>query len=149
MSNLTWDQGEDLEIKMIYKEGASEETLVTIDLSSNYSLRMDILVPATKERIYTFNSADIPDVDPITGGAQPDTIHEATLTSGAGGTPNINIVVPRTLTLPGGVIYDKLTANPPVTLFNSDVFLRNTSSNRQSKIWSGTITVVESYTLWL
>lgn len=145
---FTWDQGADLNVKLIYKEGATVETAAVVDLSANYSVRMDIVVPATKERIYTFNSASLADVDPITAGAQPDSVIEGVLSSGAGGTPNISIAVPRSLTLPGGAVYEKFTANPPVTLFNYDIFLRNTSTDKQVKVLQGTITVGESYTLW-
>lgn len=130
-----------------YREGATAETAVVKDLSSGYSLRMDIVVPATKERIYTFNTEALADVDP---GAPtvPDSVVDATLTSGAGGTANITIVVPRSLTLPGGAVYTKYTANPPVALFNYDAFLRHTASNRQVKVIKGTITIGDSFTLW-
>lgn len=144
---VTWQQGADLVMPFIYQEGADEESLVTIDLSSGYAVRMDIVTTAG-ERIYTFNSADITDVDPITAGAQADAVKEATLTSGAGGTPNINIVVPRALTLPGGVVYAELDTSGNGT-FNFDVFLRNTGSDTQAKIAKGSITVEGSHTLWL
>lgn len=146
---FVWDQGADLLVQMIYKEGATAETAVAVDLSSNYAVRMDIVVPSTKERIYTFNSEELADVDPLTTGAQPDSVVEGVLSSGASGTPNISITVPRSLTLPGGSVYEKFTGTPPVGVYNYDVFLRNTSSDKQSKILQGTITINESYTLWL
>lgn len=149
IQNYTWDQGADLEVDLIYKEGATVETAVAIDLSTGYSVRMDIVVPATKERIYTFNSAAIADVDPIAVGAQPDSVIEGTLSSGAGSTPNVSIVVPRALTLPTtGPVYLKMTAVPAVIVFNYDIFLRNTGTDKQAKILKGTITIEESYTLW-
>ena len=132
---------------MIYKEGATAETAAAIDLSTNYELRMDIVVPSTKERVYTFNTEELADVDPGAG-TVPDTTVEGTLTSGADGSPNITIQVPRSLTLPGGAIHTKMIGTPAVSLFNYDVFLRNTSSDRQVKILKGTITAEESYTLW-
>jgi hypothetical protein len=146
---FVWDQGADLLVQMIYKEGATAETAVAVDLSSNYAVRMDIVVPSTKERIYTFNSEELADVDPLTTGAQPDSVVEGVLSSGASGTPNISITVPRSLTLPGGSVYEKFTGAPSVGVYNYDVFLRNTSSDKQSKILQGTITINESYTLWL
>lgn len=152
VQNFTWDQGADLDIKLIYKEGATAETAAAVDLSANYSVRMDIVVPATKERVYTFNSATIADVDPITAGNQADSVIENVLSSGAGGTPNITIRVPRAATLPGspnGAIYTKMTDNQtPITTFNYDIFLRNTTTDKQAKVLTGTITIAASYTLW-
>jgi len=147
-ANFTWGQGEDLSVALIYKEGATGSEAV-VDLSSGYSLRMDIVVPTTKERVYTFNTAAIPDVDPITSGAQADSVIEGVLSSGAGGTPNITVSVPRSLTLPGGAVYTKYTENPPVTAYNYDIFLRNTVSDKQVKILTGTITIEDSNTLWV
>ena len=148
-ANFTWPQGEDLDIKLIYKEGPSGSEVV-VDLSSGYSLRMDIVVPATKERIYTFNTASIADVDPITPGSQPDSTIEGVLSSGAAGTPNVTVSVPRLLTLPTtGAIYVEMTGNPSVMVFGYDIFLRHTASDKQVKILSGTITIEESHTLWV
>lgn len=147
-ANLTWGQGEDLPIALIYKEGTVGAEVV-IDLSANFELRMDIVVPATKERVYTFNTEELEDVDPIQVGDQPDSVVEGVLSSGAGSTPNITISVPRTLTLPGGTVYAKLTAGTPIHVFAYDIFLRNTVSNKQVKILTGTVTIEESNTLWL
>lgn len=150
--SFTWDQGADLVVQLIYKEGADVGSALAVDLSSGYAVRMDIVVPGTGERVYTFNSATIADVDPILVGSQADSVVEGTLTSGAGGTPNISITVPRSLTLPNngsnGVIYTKMTGVPPITVFNYDVFLRNTTSNLQAKVLTGTVTISGSYTLW-
>lgn len=145
--NFTWDQGADLTIQLIYKEGVDAASAVVVDLSTAYQVRMDLVVPSSKSRIYTFNSASIADVDSTTVGAQPDSVIEGTLSSGAGGTPNINITVPRTLTLPGGVVYDQMQLN--TKLFNYDLFLRNTNTNTQVKILTGSVTVTDSNTLWL
>jgi len=147
-ANFTWAQGEDLPIALIYKEGLVDEETV-VDLSSGYALRMDIVVPVTKERIYTFNTATIADVDPIMVGDQPDAVLEGVLSSGASGTPNITISVPRTLTLPGGSVYAKMVGSSAITVFAYDIFLRNTASNKQAKILTGAVTVEESNTLWL
>lgn len=147
-ANFTWGQGEDLTIALIYKEGAAGSEVV-IDLSSGYELRMDIVVPSTKERVTTFNSDELVDVDPIQVGDQADVIIEALLSSGGGDAPNILISVPRILTLPGGGIYVKMTAGTPIHVFAYDIFLRNTVSDKQVKILTGTVTVEDSNTLWL
>lgn len=147
IQNFTWDEGADLVVALNYKEGATPETAVLIDLTSGYSVRMDLVVPSTKERIYTFNSADIADVDPIASGAQPDTLKEGVLSSGADGKGNIKITVPRTLTLPGGAVYTQFATG--VKVFGYDVFLRNTGTDKQSKILTGTVTVADSWTLWV
>lgn len=138
--NYTWAQGEDLNIQMVYKEGPAGAE-VPVDLTL-WSLRMDI-VTLTGTRRYTFNSADIADVDPDTVGAQPDSTKESTL--GTGGA--ISILVPRTLTLPGGALYTDISAPTPQLIFNYDVFLRD-AAGKQRKILKGTITVEKSYTLW-
>lgn len=145
--NFTWGQGEDLDIQLKYKEGATAETAVIVDLSTGYELRMDVLASDTKERLYTFNSASLADVDPGTA-TEPDNVIEATLTSGAGDTPNIDITIPRSLTLPGGTVYERFAGAPPLTTYLYDIFLRNTVTDKQAKILSGTITVEGSNTLW-
>lgn len=147
-ANFTWAQGEDLAIALIYKEGAVGAETV-IDLSSGYQLRMDIVVPGTKERIYTFNTSSLADVDPIQVGAQPDSVIEGVLSSGASSTPNITISVNRNLTLPGGSVYAKMTGSPAVSVFAYDIFLRNVTADKQVKILTGSVTVEESNTLWL
>lgn len=147
-ANFIWGQGEDLPVALIYKEGTVGNEVV-IDLSSGFEVRMDIVIPATKERVYTFNTAALADVDPITPSAQPDNTIEGALSSGSGGSANITIQVPRSLTLPGGSVYAKMTGTPAVMVYNYDIFLRNTVSNKQVKILTGTITVEESNTLWL
>lgn len=147
-ANFTWGQGEDLTIALIYKEGTAGSEAV-IDLSSGYELRMDIVVPTTKERVTTFNSSALDDADPIQVGDQADVVVESLLSSGSGGAANILISVPRILTLPGGGIYTKMTAGTPIHVFAYDIFLRNTVSDKQVKILTGTVTVEESNTLWL
>ena len=138
--NYTWAQGEDLEMAMVYRQGP-EGAEEPVDLTG-YSLRMDIVTLAS-ERRYTFNSADIADVDPVTPGSIPDTTKEATL----GSDGEISITVPRTLTLPSGELYADITGNPPQLTFNYDVFLRN-PAGKQRKILKGSIVVEKSYTLW-
>lgn len=148
-ANFTWPQGEDLLIELIYKEGDTAETAVPVDLSTGYAVRMDIVVPNSKTRVFTFNSAEIVDVDPDQTGDQPDAEIEVPLSSGANGTPNISVSVSRALTLPGGAIYSLISASPATYIFNYDMFLRNTVTDKQARILQGTITVEESNTLWL
>lgn len=127
--NWTWQQGEDLLMDFVYKEGPVGAE-VPVDLTG-YALRMDIV--SNKTLIFTFNSDD----------EDTETSDEVTL--GADG--NISIVVDRDLTLPGGAVFDLLAAATPVSVFPYDVFLRN-PAGRQQKILKGTITVETSYTLW-
>lgn len=137
--NWTWQQGSDLVMGLIYREGPEDEQ-VPVDLTG-YSLRMDIAYNGT--RVYTFNSDVIADVDPITVGAQPDNTTEAVLDADG----NINITIDRSLTLPSGGVYTLMTPGSDIVL-GYDIFLRNTT-NRQSKILKGNITVEWSYTLWV
>jgi hypothetical protein len=150
--NFTWEQGADLPIKMVYKEGETVATAVPIDLSSNYSVRMDIVLvnsQGIKERLYTFNSEEIPDVDEADGDQPDGAPFESTLSSGAGGTPNIAIKVPRSITLPpDGKLYLKMIGPNRTNLFQFDIFLRNKTTDTQVKVLEGTITVKESFTLW-
>jgi hypothetical protein len=145
-TNLTWAQGEDLYLRYIYSTGPDEFSLTPVNLTTGYAVRMDI-VQSNGARLYTFNSADIPDVDLEVSQNQPDNVKEATLSSGAGGTPNIVIKVPRSLTLPAGALYTQI--NNGNLVFQFDVFLRNTTSDEQVRIDRGTITIDRSYTLWL
>lgn len=136
--NWTWEQGDDLVMSMIYKEGP-EGSEVPLDLSA-YSLRMDVVNTTTNARIFTFNSADIAEagVD-VVGPAD----NEATL--GADG--SIRVVVPRSLTLPGGAVYAAMQAGK-ILVMQYDMFLRG-ADNLQRKFMKGTITVNPSYTIWL
>jgi hypothetical protein len=153
VQNFTWDQGADLKVQLIYKEGDTVNSAVPVDLSTGYSVRMDIVLvdPATnaKERLYTFNSDVVDDADWETPGDQPDSLTEGTLGPGSDTEPNINITVPRSITLPpDGEVYQKLIGPNATNIFNYDVFLRNTSANTQVKVLEGTITIRSSYTLW-
>lgn len=136
--NYTWEQGEDLVLQLVYKEGPVG-TPVPVDLTG-YSLRMDMRkVNPEGLRVWTFNSDDIPaepEADEIGEGD-----NEITLDSDG----SIEIVVSRLLTLPGGSIYAELQTG--ITQFVYDMFLRN-PQNRQKKILTGVITVNKSITLW-
>lgn len=137
--NYTWDQGEDLELSMTYKEGPVGAP-VAIDLTA-YVLRMDIRKDMIDGALkWTFNSADLPG-EPLVDETGPED-NEATL----GPDGSINILVPRSLTLPGGALYDDIMAG--ATSFVYDVFLRS-PQNRQKKILSGVVTVNKSVTLWV
>lgn len=144
--NYTWQQGEDLVLSMLYKEGPVGAE-VAIDLTG-YALRMDI-VGSDGVRRYTFNSDDIAEVGVDEVGTADN---EAVL--GADGT--INITVPRTLTLTNGELWADLTNPTPNLTFQYDVFLRNVSGapggtipvGNQKKILKGSITVEKSVTLW-
>jgi hypothetical protein len=139
--NWTWQEGEDLVMSMIYKEGPLGEE-APVDLTG-YSLRMDV-VSSNGMHLHTFNSDDIDDVDIVTSGMQGDTVKEAEL--GDDGT--IVIVVPRAPTLPGGSIANIWTGPDPIQVYY-DIFLRNNAVDQQSKILRGIITVERSYTKWL
>lgn len=136
--NYVWEQGEDLVISAVYKQGP-EGAPVAVDLTG-YSLRMDMRkINSDGLRVWTFNSDDIvgePDAD-----ESGETDNEVTL--GADG--SIEIVVSRSLSLPGGSIFTELQLG--TTQFVYDMFLRN-PQNRQKKILTGVITVNKSVTLW-
>lgn len=140
---VSWEQGTDLVLKYIHRTGPDAQSMTPTDLTG-YAVRMDIRAGSvTGERVYTFNSEEITDVDPIEVGDQSDAVVEATL--GVDG--SINITVPRALTLPGGAIYDQLTGSPAVTVFVADIILRDTGG-KQSKILSLTISINATATLW-
>lgn len=135
--NPLWPQGEDLVFTLIYEEGP-EGSLVPVDITG-YTVRMDLVNPQNDNAVvYTFNTAEQEDPDEVT--IQPGAV-----------TGLINIVVPRSLTLPGvpdnGAVYDLMEAETPVTVFNYDIFLRNTD-DKQKKLLRGTVTIEPSYTLW-
>lgn len=131
--DYVWQQGEDGEISLVYKDSASQP----IDLTG-WSLRMDIA--ATSGRLYTFNSVTIDDLNADEILDDSDTTIEATL--GADG--SIYISVPREETLPGGTLYDYLDQ-----ALSYDIFLRDAQTTpKQKKILKGTITIERSVTLW-
>lgn len=127
---------------MVYKTGADTLTATPVDLT-NYALRMDVRKDNIEGvRVATFNSEDIP------GDAAVDAVGAADneVTLGADGKIAINM--PRALTLPpSGEIYTQIVAGS--TLFYYDIILRNKTTNKQTKIMEGTITVAKSATLWV
>lgn len=141
--DVTWQQGEDLVISMVYKEGVTEATTVPVNLSG-FSVRMDVRNDAGL-KLYTFNSHSLQDWDPLTAGDQPDPTTEAILNESG----EIKITVSRALTLPPtGPFYQQLASPTPKSVFDYDIFLRNTQ-NLQTKILRGKITLEKSVTLWL
>lgn len=144
---IEWHQGEDLTISLIYKttssfEGEEPTEPTPVDLTG-YTVRMDIST-LDYQRLYTFNSDVITDVDPETEGDVEDAEIDATL---GGPTGEIKINIPREITLPDGPLFTFLDANPPVTTFTYDVFLRDPDDN-QKKILRGSISIEKSVTLW-
>jgi len=140
VQNWTWQEGDDLVMSMIYREGP-DGSEVPIDLTG-YSLRMDVASVTDGTRIFTFNSDDI-----VGGGTGVDVVGPADNEATLGSDGSINIVVPRALTLPGGAVAALYVGSDTSLVMNYDIFLRN-PSNLQSKILRGTITVERSYTLW-
>lgn len=139
--NYDWNQGEDLTINIVYKSGPTGAA-VPVDLTS-YKFRMDIVGPNGKA-LTVLNDEAIADTDPFTAGSQGDTTYEVVLDNAGG----IVINLSRALTLPGGVLYPYLTANPAVVKFSYDMFLRD-ATNKQKKILMGSLTISKSVTKWL
>jgi hypothetical protein len=127
-------------MSLVYKAGPTGAE-VPVDLTG-YSLRMDIAL-TDGTRVYTFNSDAIADVDNVAPGDTPDTTTEVTL----GTAGEINITVPRSVTLPDGEAFQYLNATPPVLIYNYDIFLRDTA-DKQKKILQGQISIEKSVTLW-
>lgn len=125
---ITWQQGEDGEIDMIYKEG---DPAVAVNLTG-YSVRMDVSDGTTV--LFSFNSEDFTGPTDTVGPSD----NEATL----GSDGSIHIVVPREVTISGAL------STKVGTAMNYDVFLRNKTANTQKKILRGTITLESSVTLW-
>lgn len=121
--NFNWPQGEDLSIQLAYKEGPAATSAKVLNLSTGYSLRMDIFLP--NEVLVSITSPE-------------NVLLKAT-------SPNIEILLDRELTLPGGVIEEKF---PAIQTFSYDVFLRNTVTDRQVKILRGNLKIERSGTLW-
>jgi hypothetical protein len=121
-----WPRGEDLNIQLSYKEGRDARNALPVDLSTTYALRMDLVNPDNNTAVYSFVSDS----------------QAGSLSNGKLG-PNINIYLPRALTLPGGAL-----ASSGKTSFAFDMFLRNTTTDRQIKILKGNINIETSNTLW-
>lgn len=138
--NLEWDEGSDLVISIVYKTGPTGSE-APVDLTS-YKLRMDISSPDGKV-LSVLNDESVTDTDPFTAGDQTDSSYEVVL----GNAGEITITLSRALNLPGGAFYKYISANPSITEFNYDMFLRD-ASNKQKKIVYGTIEVVKSITKW-
>lgn len=125
--DFIWQQGEDGEISMIYKQNG-----VAVNLTG-YELRMDVKQAGSGTVLFTFNTADSD-----TGGEETSGDEVAAL----GATGEIHVLVPRTASLTGGQLFNYLDA-----ALSYDIFLRD-SSEKQKKILKGTITIEKSTTLW-
>lgn len=139
--DYTWEQGDDLTISLVYKTGPEGAT-VPVDLTG-YKFRMDIVAPDGKV-VSVLNDEAIADTDPYIAGAQADNSFEVTMDASG----NIVISLSRAMTLPGGSLYDYITANPQQNVFAYDMFLRN-GSNKQTKILEGSISINKSVTMWV
>lgn len=129
--DFTWEQGEDIEINVTYKQGTPA---VAVDLTG-YNVRMDIR-DSSDNRLYTLNSADIVEVPSVDNTGASD--NEATLNSSG----LISITIPRSATIGSGA----LVATLGQTL-KYDIFLRS-PSNKQKKILKGEAVVNPSVTRW-
>jgi hypothetical protein len=138
--NLSWDEGSDLSVAITYMSGPTGAEAI-VDLTA-YKLRMDISGPDGKV-LSVLNDELITDTDLFTAGSQTDSTYEVTMNA----VGEISITLSRNLNLPGGPFYRYTAANPSVTSFDYDIFLRD-SSNRQKKIVYGVINVVKSVTKW-
>lgn len=126
----TWEQGEDFVISIRYTEDGSP-----VDLTG-YNVRMDMANGPNNLVVFTINSAD---VDYETDQPGPDD-NEASVDADG----NIRIVIKRAVTLPGGVVGDRILSN---NKFTYDLFLRD-PQGLQRKLMEGAITVNRSVTLW-
>lgn len=136
-----WDQGADLTINLVYKSGPEGAT-VAVDLTT-WKFRMDIIAPDGKV-LSVLNDEAITDTDPFVAGATADNAFEVTMTALGG----IVITLSRALTLPGGVFFQYINANPSKNEFAYDMFLRS-GTGVQTKILEGSITINKSLTLWV
>lgn len=139
IQNYEIEQGDDAEVSLVYRTAEGEEEPAPVDLTTGYSVRMDIAVDGTGLRVWTFNSDDDAGPSPID---EPGSGDNETVLGSEG---QIAINVPRALTLPDGAIWDAIEANQLV--FKYDLFLRN-PDNKQHKVLKGTITFNKSVTLW-
>lgn len=137
VNNVEWEQGEDFTMHLVYKENDQ-----TVDLTG-YQVRMDIAPEKTPGVVLTLNSHDVDATDAEGNPLDTEGPHDNEITLDEEG--NINIFISRYVTLPGGVLGNRL---PTTNVFVYDLFIRELSSNRQKKLAKGTITVNKSVTLW-
>lgn len=136
-NNVTWEQGEDFTMHLVYKENDT-----AVDLTG-YAVRMDIAPDKTPGVVLTLNSEDVTASDSEGNPLDTEGTADNEITVDAEG--NIDIFISRFVTLPGGVIGNRLAAG---NKFVYDLFVRDTASNRQKKLAKGSITVNKSVTLW-
>ena len=137
VNNVEWEQGEDFVMHLVYKENDTP-----VDLT-NYEVRMDIGVDKAPGIVLTLNSADLTGLDDQGNPVDSEGPADNEITVDEEG--NIDIFITRYLTLPGGVIGNRLATG---NTFVYDLFVRDTAANRQKKLAKGSITVNKSVTLW-
>ena len=139
--DYTWEQGDDLIIEIIYKINDQPVDLVT---EPGYAVRMDIApsagVGSSPAPIFSFNSEDFDG-----NGLDQEGVDDNEVVFPAE-TGAIHIVIPRSLTLPGGVVAEALSTT---NTFAYDLFLRDKGLNKQKKLLQGKITVNRSITKWV
>lgn len=127
--NFVFQQGEDGEISLVYKQDG-----LGVDLTG-YKLRMDVR-NSVGVVLFTFNSED------IVGDGARDVSGTADNEAVLGSNGSIYIVVPRSASLGDGPL-----ANAIGEALQFDIFLRGTN-DKQRKILKGTITIEASQTKW-
>ena len=137
INDVTWEQGEDFVMHLVYKEGDQP-----VDLT-DYEVRMDIAPDKSPGIVLILNSSDLDATDHEGNPLDQPGEHDNEITLDEEG--NINIYVSRFVTLPGGVIGNRLATG---NKFIYDLFVRDTATMRQKKLAKGTITVNKSVTLW-
>jgi len=134
--DAVWEQGEDFVMNILYKEND-----VPFDFT-DHIIRMDLAQGNNNSVVFTLNSEDVEGLDgegnPVDTAGSTD--NEISLDANG----NITIVISRALTLPGGIIGDRILTN---NKYAYDMFLRD-PSGKQRKILVGSITVNKSVTLW-
>lgn len=141
--DYTWEQGEDLTLSIKY-------TINDVPIDSTWKARMDI-VPKTNPQtpvasLFSFNSDDLDPTELDSGGNPLDQTGTQDNEIVIDDTGNVTITIPRSLTLPGGVIGNKLAEGN--TQYAYDLFVRDGSDKNQTKIMAGSITVNASITRW-
>lgn len=126
--DFDWPQGEDLVISLNYKEGDTANKALVVNLSSGYSARMDLVLPSTRAVVLTANDGD-----------------EITLGNGLNKQPNVEIILPRSHTLPGSPMHTAMAGSMSL---GYDLFIRNLTTDIQVKVLHGTIKIKRSNTLW-
>lgn len=132
VKNFVLEQGEDMEINMVYTEGVPP---APVDLTApGWAVRMDITAKSDNgmQHLYTLNSEPV-DVN-------GDTDENVEVHMGADGL--ISITIPRHASVEGGPLEQRLGE---IVYF--DLFVR-TDQDKQRKVMEGTIYLRSSFTRW-